>query len=112
MVTAIAESTREVGQGVQVANQAGQALGEVERVSVRLADLIQSTALVARQQACGSESLSQAMREMTEVTQQTAAGTRQTAVSMSNLAALAGELQASVSIFQLSAHTNGHQTVA
>ena len=112
VVTAIAESTREVGQGVQVANQAGQALGEVERVSVRLADLIQSTALVARQQACGSESLSQAMREMTEVTQQTAAGTRQTAVSMSNLAALAGELQASVSIFQLSAHTNGHQTVA
>jgi twitching motility protein PilJ len=112
VVTAIAESTREVGQGVQVANQAGQALGEVERVSVRLADLIQSTALVARQQACGSESLSQALREMTEVTQQTAAGTRQTVMSMSNLAALAGELQASVSIFQLSAHTNGHRVVA
>jgi twitching motility protein PilJ len=111
-VTAIAASTREVGQGVQVANQAGQALGEVERVSVRLADLIQSSALVAQQQARDSESLSQAMREMTEVTQQTAAGTRQTAVSMSNLATLAGELQASVSIFQLPAHTNGHQEVA
>jgi twitching motility protein PilJ len=111
-VTAIAASTREVGQGVQVANQAGQALGEVERVSVRLADLIQSSALVARQQARGSESLSQAMREMTEVTQQTAAGTRQTAASISNLATLAGELQASVSIFQLPAHTNGHQEVA
>ena len=111
-VTAIAASTREVGQGVQVANQAGQALGEVERVSVRLADLIQSSALVAQQQARDSESLSQAMREMTEVTQQTAVGTRQTAVSISNLAALAGELQASVSIFQLPAHTNGHQEVA
>jgi twitching motility protein PilJ len=108
-VTAIATSTREVGQGVQVANQAGRALGEVERVSVRLADLIQSSALVAQQQACGSESLSQAMREMTEVTQQTVAGARQTAVSISNLATLAGELQASVSIFQLPAHTNGHQ---
>ena len=97
---------------MQVANQAGQALGEVERVSVRLADLIQSSALVAQQQARDSESLSQAMREMTEATQQTAAGTRQTAVSMSNLATLAGELQASVSIFQLPAHTNGYQEVA
>src|SRR4029434_5755867 len=94
VVTAIAASTREVGQGVQVANQAGQALGEVERVSVRLADLIQSSALVAQQQARDSESLSQAMREMTEVTQQTAVGTRQTAVSISNLATLAGRTRA------------------
>jgi len=111
-VTAIAEGTREIEQGVQVANQAGQALGEVERVSVRLAELIQSIALVARQQAHGSESLSQAMRDMTEVTQQTATETRQTAVSISNLATLAGELRASVSIFKLPAHTNGHQEVA
>jgi len=112
VVTAIAESTREVGQGVQVAKQAGQALGEVERVSVRLAELIQSIALVARQQAHGSKSLSQTMRDMTEVTQQTATETRQTAVSISNLATLAGELQASVSIFKLPAHTNGYQEVA
>src|SRR5262249_31601106 len=111
-VTAVAASTHGIGQGVQVANQAGQTLGEVERVSVRLAELIQSVALVARQQARCSESLSQVIREMTEVTQQTAAGTRQTAVSMSNLATLAGELQASLSIFTLPACTNGHQEVA
>ena len=50
--------------------------------------------------------------EISEVTQQTAAGTKQAAVSISNLATLAGELRASVSIFKLPAHTNEYQEVA
>jgi twitching motility protein PilJ len=111
-VTAIHASTREVGQGMQVANQAGQALGEVERVSIRLAEFIQSISLTAQRQAHGSESLSQAMREIAEVTGQTAAETQQTALSISSLATLAGELRASVNIFKLPAHTNGHQEAA
>jgi twitching motility protein PilJ len=111
-VTAIHASTREVGQGMQVANQAGQALGEVERVSIRLAEFIQSISLTAQRQAHGSESLSQAMREIAEVTGQTAAETQQTALSISSLATLAGELRALVNIFKLPAHTNGHQEAA
>ena len=63
-VTAIRASTREVEQGMQVANQVGQALGEVERVSVRLAEFMQSISLTAQRQAQGSESLSQAMRRL------------------------------------------------
>lgn len=111
-VTAIHVSTREVGQGMQVANQAGQALGEIERVSIRLAEFIQSISLTAQRQAHGSESLSQAMREIAEVTGQTATETQQTALSISTLATLAGELQASVSTFKLPAHTNGHREAA
>jgi twitching motility protein PilJ len=111
-VTAIHASTREVGQGMQVANQAGQALGEVERVSIRLAEFIQSISLTAQQQAHGSESLSQAIREIAKVTGQTAAETQQTALSISSLATLAGELRASVNIFKLPAHTNGQQEAA
>jgi twitching motility protein PilJ len=110
--TAIHASTREVGQSMQVANQAGQALGEIERVSIRLAEFIQSISLTAQRQAHGSESLSQAMREIAEVTGQTATETQQTALSISTLATLAGELQASVSIFKLPAHTNGHREAA
>jgi twitching motility protein PilJ len=111
-VTAIHASTREVGQGMQVANQAGQALGEVERVSIRLAEFIQSISLTAQQQAHGSESLSQAIREIAKVTGQTAAETQQTALSISSLATLVGELRASVNIFKLPAHTNGQQEAA
>jgi twitching motility protein PilJ len=111
-VTAMAESTREVSNGVQVANQAGQALGKVERGSARLVELIQSLSLAAQQQARGSEQLSQAMSETAEVTQHTATGTRQAAVSISRLATLSSDLQASVSIFKLPAQSHKYQEAA
>jgi methyl-accepting chemotaxis protein len=41
------------------------------------------------------------MGEISEVTQQTAAGTKQAAVSISNMALLADELYGSVSTFKL-----------
>jgi twitching motility protein PilJ len=111
-VTAMEESTREVVQGSRLADQAGQALGEIEGVSARLAELIQSISLAAKQQARGSESLSQAMGEISEVTQQTAAGTKQAAVSINNLATLADTLRQSVSTFKLPANTNERSRVA
>jgi methyl-accepting chemotaxis protein len=111
-VTAMEESTREVVQGSRLADQAGQALGEIESVSARLAELIQSISLAAKQQARGSESLSQAMSEISEVTQQTATGTKQAAVSINNLATLADTLRQSVSTFKLPANTNERSRVA
>lgn len=100
-VMAMEESTHEVVQGSQVADQAGQALGEIESVTHRLAELIQSISLAASQQARGSENLSKAMGEISEVTQQTAAGTKQAASSISHLADFADELRNSVSTFKL-----------
>jgi twitching motility protein PilJ len=100
-VTAMEESTREVVEGSQLADQAGQALNEIEGVSTRLAELIQSISQASAQQARGSENLSKAMGEIAEVTQQTAAGTKQAAVSINHLATLADELRSSVSTFKL-----------
>lgn len=100
-VTAMEESTSEVVQGSRVADQAGQALGEIEGVSNRLAELIQSISLASSQQARGSENLSNAMSEISDVTQQTADGTKQAALSISNLATLADELRDSVRTFKL-----------
>lgn len=108
-VTAMDDTTREVVEGSRLAEQAGQALGDIEHVSTRLAELIQSISLAANQQARGSESLSIAMNDISEVTQQTAAGTKQAAVAISNLAALADELRLSVSTFKLPAATNGRR---
>lgn len=100
-VTAMEESTREVVSGSKVALMAGQALTEIDTVSNRVAEIIQSIAYAVKQQARGSEALSKSMSEISEVTQQTAAGTRQAAVSVSNLAKLADDLRASVSTFKL-----------
>jgi len=100
-VAAMEATTQEVVEGSELADQAGQALTEIEGVSHRLAELIQSISLAAKQQARGSEALAKSMGEISEVTQQTAAGTKQAAVSISNMALLADELYGSVSTFQL-----------
>ena len=107
-VTAMEGSTYEVVQGSQLADQAGQALSEIESVSERLATLIQSISLASKQQAHSSESLSKAMSEIAAVTQQTAAGTKQATGSINHLAVLADELRNSVSTFKLPVTTNGH----
>ena len=100
-VAAMETTTQEVVAGSLLADQAGQALSEIETVSNRLAELIQSISLAAKQQARGSETLATSMDEIAGVTQQTAAGTKQAAVSISSLALLADELRASVSTFKL-----------
>jgi hypothetical protein len=70
--------------------------------------LIQSISLAANQQARGSETIAQAMNDIADVTQQTAAGTKQAAVSISSLAVLADNLRNSVSMFKLPIQIN-HQ---
>ncbi len=88
-------------EGSRLANQAGQALGQIETVSKQLAELIQAISDSARQQAQASESISQSMSDISDITQRTATGTRQGAMSVNRLAALADELRASVSAFRL-----------
>lgn len=100
-VAAMERNIQEVVGGSKVANQAGQSLGEIEAVSVRLAELIQSISLAAKQQARGSDALAKAMAEISRITQQTASGTKQTAESVSDLARLADDLRGSVSKFKL-----------
>jgi methyl-accepting chemotaxis protein len=100
-VAAMEEGTRQVVEGSKLADQAGQALAEIESVSGRLAELIQAISLASRQQARGSEDIARSMSEIAQVSQQTASGAQQAAVSISHLAALADNLRDSVSAFRL-----------
>lgn len=100
-VTAMEETTREVVSGSSVANDAGRSLEEIGEVSNRLAELINSISMAARQQARGSESVAHAMGQISDVTQQTASGTKQAAVSIRNLVDLADNLRESVRTFRL-----------
>src|SRR5262249_30712537 len=54
---AMEKGIQEVVEGSKLANQAGVALTEIEGVSNRLADLMQSISLASSQQARGSEAL-------------------------------------------------------
>lgn len=102
-VSAMEKNIQEVVSGSKVANQAGQALQEIEGVSVKLSELIQQISQASKQQARGSESLAKSMSEISQVTRHTASGTKQAAESVSSLAGLADELRSSVSAFRLPA---------
>ena len=100
-ISAMEESTREVVEGSQVADKAGQSLSEIEAVSHRLSDLIESISLAAKQQASSSATVSQSMAGISDITQQTATGIKEAAVTVNTLATLADELRASVASFKL-----------
>ena len=108
-VASMRAATTEVVTGTKLAQEAGDTLQEIQNVSDRLAELIQSISLAAKQQARGSETIAHAMNDIADVTQQTAAGTKQAAVSISSLAMLADNLRNSVSAFKLPMYENGHE---
>ncbi len=100
-IAAMESTSDETIIGAEIANEAGQRLHEIETVSDKLSELINSISLAAKQQARGSETIARSMTEIAEVTQQTAAGTREATSSIGNLAVLADDLRSSVSAFKL-----------
>src|SRR5581483_2766252 len=101
VMAAMEDTTREVINRSNIANEAGVALSEIQTVSNRLAELIQAISDAAQQQARGSEQVAKSMTEMSSVTRNTAASTKQTAAAINSLALLVDNLNATVSRFKL-----------
>lgn len=102
-VTSMEQTTTEVVAGARLAEDAGLALGEIEKVSNDLADLIQNISEAARQQSAAATNISATMNVIQEITTQTSVGAGQTAESIGNLAQLAADLRRSVADFKLPA---------
>jgi len=100
-VFAMESSTRGVVEGAKLSDAAGQALQEISSVSTNLAQLIESISGATQQQAEAATRGAQSMEDILKVTEQTTAGTKQTAVSIGQLADLAVELKGSVSGFKV-----------
>lgn len=100
-VISMEQTTSEVVRGARLAQNAGQALGDIETVSQELAELIQNISNAARQQAASAGHISNTMNVIQEITQQTNAGTTTTARSIGNLADMAVDLRNSVAGFTL-----------
>ncbi|WP_026321159.1 methyl-accepting chemotaxis protein [Arhodomonas aquaeolei] len=100
-VISMEQSTAGVVAGARQAEEAGDALREIENVSEQLAGLIQSISEASRQQAHAAANVSDTMNVIQEITSQTSAGTNETATSIGNLADLANELRESVAGFNL-----------
>ncbi len=100
-VSSMEQTTAEVVAGARLAEDAGLALGEIEKVSHDLADLIQTISAAARQQSAAATNISATMNVIQEITTQTSVGASQTAESIGNLAHLASDLRRSVADFKL-----------
>jgi twitching motility protein PilJ len=100
-VSSMEQTTAEVVAGARLAEDAGTALGDIERVSNDLAGLIQNISTAARQQSVAATDTSATMNVIQEITSQTSLGASQTAESIGNLAQLANDLRLSVANFKL-----------
>ncbi len=100
-VSSMEQTTAEVVQGTQLAQDAGVALGEIEGVSKSLAEIIENISDAARQQAASAGKISNTMKSIQEITTATTDGTQETATAVGNLAEMTNELRSSVSGFKL-----------
>jgi twitching motility protein PilJ len=100
-VNSMEQTTAEVVAGARKAEDAGSALGDIERVSHDLSSLIQNISTAARQQSAAATDISHSMNAIQEITSQTSQGASQTAESIGYLAQLASDLRRSVAHFKL-----------
>lgn len=100
-VSSMEATTTEVVAGAKLAEDAGDALKEIETVSNQISDRIQLVSSAAQQQSSEAGRINDTMSVIQEITTQTADGTNQTAASIGSLADMADELQHSVAGFRL-----------
>ena len=96
VVTALETHANELAQWVEATHQAEQALSDMEQTVVQLTELSHATSQAVAQQASSSATLYEAIGEMSRVTQQTTAWTKQVAASLNNLTRLADSLHSPV----------------
>ena len=100
-VAAMERSTQGVVEGAKLSDNAGTALSEIDRVSRRLADLIEQISNSASREAESANVVANNIQHIFAVTEQTGEGTRSTAQQVRDLSRMAEELRQSVSRFKI-----------
>jgi len=100
-VASMDEGTLEVKKGMELANQAGQSLREIEKISQKVTDMIIQMAVSSEQQSTTSEQISQNVEVIHSVTKQMANSTREVASASEGLKHLTEQLQETVNQFKL-----------
>jgi twitching motility protein PilJ len=100
-VGAMERSTQGVVEGAKLSDNAGTALSEIDRVSRRLAELIEQISQSASREADSANVVAANIQHIFAVTEQTGEGTRTTAQQVRELSHMAEELRQSVSRFKI-----------
>jgi len=100
-VGAMERSTQGVVEGARLSDAAGTALGDIDRVTRELSDLIQRISAEASKEAESANVVAANIQHIFAVTEQTSEGTRSTAQMVRELSRTAEELKASVARFKI-----------
>ncbi len=100
-VGAMERSTQGVVAGAKLSDAAGTALGEIDRVSRQLAELIGQISTQASSEAQSANVVAANIQHIFAVTEQTGEGTRSTAQMVRELSKTAEELKQSVARFKI-----------
>jgi twitching motility protein PilJ len=100
-VAAMERSTQGVVEGAKLSDNAGTALGEIDRVSRQLAELIEQISSETSREAQSANVVAANIQHIFAVTEQTGEGTRSTATLVRELSRSAEELKASVARFKI-----------
>jgi twitching motility protein PilJ len=101
-VAAMERSTQGVVEGARLSDNAGTALTEIDRVSRRLAELIEQISDSTSKEAAMANVVADNIQHIFAVTEQTGEGTRATAAQVRELSRMAEELRQSVARFKIS----------
>jgi twitching motility protein PilJ len=100
-VVSMERSTTDVVGGALLAENAGAALDEIEKVSNQIASLVQNISGSARQQASSAADVTRRTTKLREISKQTGKATSTTAASIAKLSELASQLRETVAGFTL-----------
>ena len=100
-VAAMERSTQGVVEGARLSDAAGAALGDIDRVTRELSDLIERISEEALREAESANVVASNIQHIFAVTEQTSEGTRSTAQIVRELSRTAEDLRASVSRFKV-----------
>ena len=100
-VAAMERSTHGVVEGAKLSDTAGTALTEIDKVSRRLAELIEQISSATSAEATSANAVANNIQHIFAVTEQTGEGTRATAQQVRELSQMATELRESVSRFKI-----------
>ncbi len=100
-VVSMERSTTDVVSGAMLAENAGESLDEIEKVSNQIASLVQNISGSARQQATAAADITRNMGVLQEISAQTAENTGAASRSIGQLAEMSSQLRRSVDGFTL-----------
>jgi methyl-accepting chemotaxis protein len=106
-VVSMGEGTKNVEDGLKLADRAGASLKEIERISVKVTEMVLQIAAASDQQSSASEQISKNVAASNQVTAETAAGTQQIAHAAEDLNRLTENLQELLAQFKLTGESAG-----